>query len=540
MSEDAVREFIQSESFPSALMYLGTYFSTWSLTDVLQAEAISGGVGSENVDFGIGHDAAKSECYASFGDHGITATVGAFGQLLQMSSYLGAGSSGMFSVDHNDVEEPYLVEQRARQLQFRLQQPFHFGPAQQPEYSYGLRFPGLVLRSLAEPQLRWMNWRWPCHEYSRGDFEDHPNLRLTIQWMVHEKTVLQRCLVENNGDDFQLDVELSTSMFIRDLDHLDPYCEFNYRRYEARADGLETPQDQHMMAGPKGFSWVCVHKLPDTTDESKSENSHSVSFSEEDPLGDAKDSKWRPEDMHNPGHHEPESKRPYGVSVACSVAINGRVQLFDNSTFSQKWSLVYKGGQVGEPDGQHYSAEVITAYKMSLLDGPKTDWENHIIPWHIMKAVQSVNGQKPAEPSPSRASKQSGHFMPYIGQPSENYLLGGNYFGSNINATGGKDGDNAAGIPTRYTTISSSVPTPAKSSSRKIQGLPHDLEFLVRRNLEHILSVCAVQVATPKASEASTTRSTTSSLPKALQDVEAVALTLGDMSGHRICWSASL
>ncbi|TGO39851.1 hypothetical protein BHYA_0046g00040 [Botrytis hyacinthi] len=50
------------------------------------------------------------ECYSSFGDGGTTATVNAFGQLMQFSTYLGPGNFGMFSVDHTSIYEPWLMD----------------------------------------------------------------------------------------------------------------------------------------------------------------------------------------------------------------------------------------------------------------------------------------------------------------------------------------------------------------------------------------------------------------------------------------------
>ncbi|ROW14043.1 hypothetical protein VPNG_04042 [Cytospora leucostoma] len=61
---------------------------------------------------GIWHEAPNSKCHASFGDQGTTASVGAFGQLLQFSDYLGIGTTGMFSADHKETDEPYFVLDR--------------------------------------------------------------------------------------------------------------------------------------------------------------------------------------------------------------------------------------------------------------------------------------------------------------------------------------------------------------------------------------------------------------------------------------------
>lgn len=78
-----------------------------------------------------------------------------------------------------------------------------------------------------------------------------------------------------------------------------------------------------------------------------------------------------------------------------------------------------------------------------------------------------------------------------------------------------------------------------------------DLDFIIRRNLEHILSVCSIPVqARPEKYISvdvraevvtSSTIESRSQLPKADANDEAlVALSCGDISGHRLVTSASL
>ncbi|KAK0724382.1 hypothetical protein B0H67DRAFT_567821 [Lasiosphaeris hirsuta] len=47
----------------------------------------------------------------------MTASVNAYGDLMQFARYLGAGRSGMFSVDHYETSEPCYVRDRAEDLQ---------------------------------------------------------------------------------------------------------------------------------------------------------------------------------------------------------------------------------------------------------------------------------------------------------------------------------------------------------------------------------------------------------------------------------------
>lgn len=378
----------------------------------------------------------------------------------------------MFSVDHTGVDEPYQVRGRAYELHARSQQPFHFDdPKPQFATPYGLRFPGLVLKHGARPRLKWTHWRWPRHEYHAECFEGHTNLKLTIQWMVHEKVLLQQCLLENDGN-VELSAEFSTSMIIRDLDHLNGKSKFNKEEKENHDNG----------PGPGEYSWVCVHQLP----------------------GEGQNSSDQAAASHS-----------RGVSVVCSVAINGRLQFFRPTPSVQKWQLPSKNEQMGQAHSRRHTVEVITAYKMQLLDTTNPDWEALVIPWRRMKVSHFIDEQKPARPLPTSVAR---------GWP---------LWPTNHEEDGGTTRTRAEQIPTNPP-----AGNPDTALSPEIPGaLQNHLAFAARRNLEHILSVCAIQT-TLKAPNDDVARS----LPRALRDsrFKAVALTCGDMSGHRICWSASL
>lgn len=449
-SDAEIRRYIHCGSLPNPAKIYTDHPQARGQTENARRADASSLSQYDDMDCGSWQDAPNSKCHASFGDQGTTATVGAFGQLLQFSDFTGAGSSGMFSVDHAGVDEPYQVRGRAWELHARSQQPFHFryGPIPQFEPPYGLRFPGLVLRHGTRPRLQWTHWRWPRYEYHAGCFEGHPNLKLTIQWMVHEKILLQQCLLENDADDVELSVEFSTSMMIRDLDHVDGVSSFNKEDKKNHDNG----------PGPGGYSWVCVHKLPG---EEQNSNAPAVA-----------------------------SNSRHGISVVCSVAINGEVQLFKSTRSAQSWTLPGNNEQMREADNQRHAVEVITAYKMQLVDIMNLDWKTQVIPWDRMNVSQ--------------------------------FILGGET------------------VRTRTERIPTNPPvgTPGTISPPKIPGAPHNhLIFAARRNLEHILSVCAVQTTLGAPDD-----TVAHSLPHALRGskLRAVALTCGDMSGHRICWSASL
>lgn len=460
----------------------------------------------------------------------------------------------MFSADHKYVREPCLVSSRAEDLQELSEQPFHLGQADVDDH-YGLKFPGLTMKAEARPDLKWTSGRWPRHIYSEGSFEEFPNLRLTIQWMVHKDTVLQQCLLENDGDDdIPLDVIFCKSMRIRDLDHLDWDYEFNE----------EGDYNHDTRPGPKGYSYVFVHKLDDdppsegiphsdnnplrrsntagsegsqvrgevvaqhipcsseAVHDDASVGSSVRSSGQEDGSGPCRSPYERfssnhpesstrssPEETRAPEEkqqdHEAQSKNSHDISVVSSVTIDGQVQLFEYTSSHQKWPLIVKGRQTvgrGGPPGRH---EVTTAYEMRILDNPKPDWHAHVIPLHKMNIGQYLLNQRPDHPFPSCIPTTEKAGSPDCKEGDEATRPQIQFFST----------EPAVGIPS---------PLPLLQTTKTPQAR---LAFALRRNLEHILSVCIIQ-ATPKGCE-----TTVASLPQQLHSVDAVAFTCGDMSGHR-------
>lgn len=594
VSKEAVQAFFESKAL---LPLLELHQSPE--TDVPQGQATSEDTGYagppsvstlEDLDCGSWQNAPNSKCHASFGDRGTTATVGAFGQLLQFSENLGAGSSGMFSVDHIGIPEPFFVTSRANELHGLSQEPFHFGTAKSDGQPYGLRFPGLVLKSDAEPELKWTHWRWPRHEYARGDFEDCSGLKLTIQWMVHEKTVLQQCFLEYDGQEsIQVAVEFSKSMMIRDLDYLDTGLNFNE----------EETKNHYSRPGPEGYSWVCVHKLntqPATegsrTDDSVQETpipsvrsnvpgqdglqgfedtvSSDASASTDEAIRDAVSTSsdaQRPRQQSDAGaceivedetsldgqsnsstrsgmeekpqpeqsihDREAELKASYGVSVTASVAINGKLQLFD-STNPQRWQRWTIPVDSVRTPGTHV-LEVTVAYEMNLLETLETNWEAHVIPQNNMRVSEFLREQPPAQQLPLCTAPPFKESIPDTALTREDLWNNGYVQSSNdTSLPKHSKNDETTCTQTENVPLENPVGTPGKSTPQLKSGALHNyLQFAARRNLEHILSVCAVQ-AMPYRSHADVI------FPDDLHNVRAVAFTCGDMSGHRICWSASL
>lgn len=569
---------------------------------------------SKDVDYASWENAPNSKCHASFGDQGATASVGSFGQLIQFSAHLDAGSSGMFSADHSSVPEPYYVEDRAAKLEKLSQQPFHCGPTivddpfsyiSPSSYElmfgdtfpcgnprYGLKFPNLIMMPDIQPSLKWFHWRWPCYEYSAGQFKSHPGLKLAVQWMIQDKTLLQRCVFENHGSqDIRIDLEFCKYMVIRDLDHLNPHYQFN--------------KDDHgrheMRPGPGGYSWISVHKFntelhdqaagkiisePSTQTNTRSgrhdslqgredgvasstppptearPNDGSVSITVQGQSQDCGPQQQKQvKDNHSfipkadstcesktespkkseviPEGHDASPQNSYGVSVISSVGIDGQVQHFGDNANAQKWQVFIRGRRIPRPwEDRAPPLEVTVAYKMEHLKTSRASCGDQVISWHGLRTGelfpenQLEQSLRMCDPGPASNSENK------KGQKAEDFSVGDIKNPAGASLSQNPEGRGEKSTEPELSPINHPVGSPEKSSPPLSPGALHShLEFAAHRNLEHILSVCAVQVTTRNHYKADAS-TTTNALDDV--DVKAIALTCGDMSGHRICWSASL
>lgn len=350
------------------------------------------------------------ECYSSFGDGGTTATVNAFGQLMQFSAYIGPGKSGMFCVDHTSISVPYLVRNRANQLKRMSRARNRDG------MTYGVYVPDLIL----EDNLvrKYVHSRWPRYEFV-GE-----KAKVVNQWMVHDGVVLQQWRLTNlDTEEISTEIVFSKDMRIRDVQYQDSSGFNNI-----------SGSNYYPFLGPGNYSWIYLHKLVDETPTSYTNEAEAFNNS---------------------------------IGVTVSVFIDGVAIKFDSN---EEWTLTVKGNQ---------TTEFVVAYKLIY--------------------------------STSEVSKDWNRFLVAADEADVSRLLL-NEFES-----------------TRYRPIplfSLGDPTLNVSASETTAWgkIKSNLDFIFQRHLEHLLTVCAIPIASYQDSN----------------NTSAVALTCGDISGHRICTSASL
>lgn len=463
----------------------------------------------EDADCGAWVSPSNPKCPASFGDHGTTATAGAFGQLVQFSDYLGAGNSGMFSAGHCNTAEPYLVIKRARDLHSHVSDPFEQAHGRIYSDVFGLKFLNLALLDDARPSLKWFQYQWPRYEYKRGCFKEMENIELTIQFIVRNKTVFQQCILENRGEtDVDLHFAFCKGTIISDLDHVTDDYEFN----------KTTANDQNAGPGPGGVGWVQVSR-----------------FSEESPDGRT-DSQHSSHDTKSNSSHENHNEKDqtnHGVALVVSMTVNGKMVVFPPGQLPRRFkeTLKAKSSALGHK-GQ--VLEIVTAYKLVLLADPLSDWKRFIIPLKEMKPSRFLREAKAGQLFRISITKISG-------KDGLDYSHGER--GSEIpkNKEKEAEADIVEVAQDEFVTVDNqpqNEPSPAihrDSTPEKTSPIMDHIEFSVRRNLEHILGVCAIPVTVHVSREVAEGQ-----IWEKLRDVEAIALSCGDLSGHRVCTTSSL
>lgn len=526
---------------------------------------------------GIWNSSPNSDCHASFGDQGTTASVSCYGDLIQMSRFLGAGHSGMFSMDHQTTREPWEVHGRALDLDALSQ---NLGE----EFTYDLH---LSLEFCPEqlPQVKWVNWRWPRYEFDTK----LPNVRACFQWVIHEGAVLQQFVIENSGDQpVKFRHRFYRDMWVRDLDYLEPAYHFN--------DGEE---GYIRMPGPNGYGHLCVHTL-EKADIADHTNGTIKVATEAQPSGPklaqtADTNKVVENSLSNDEAHaqaksetagdnvKPTEKtdhllsKPGSVAAIITLFVNGKAIKFQDD--QELWYEHDVEGNRTDSNGTvHGTLEIIVAYKMILLPDNEVDWGNFLVPAREADVNRILREETESLWGDAEISSLCSLGLSFTNQSPEQPEVEIEDM-SNVTNEGketARDQHNAEkdrtetdvavneGVSDTMSTKKVEDRTDDPNGGRKSSSRPTGLsmpsglverdsspkshiEFLAWRHLEHILSVCAVPVLPTALIEDRSTQEEAQSFvsqrasgeqePKS--DDVLIALTCGDMSGHRVCTSAS-
>lgn len=494
---------------------------------------------------GIWHSPPNPHCYSSFGDQGTTASVNCYGHLIQMTRFLGAGNSGMFSMDHDGTHQPFRISSRMGDL-------CALSKDNGDLLRYGLCLPRNFLPN-EPPKVKWVNWKWPRYEYDTQVSE----VRACSQWLVHEGALLQQLVLENSGEQsVNLKYRFTKRILVRDLDYLERDYPFNW-----------FPHNYSRITGPNGYGHVCVHKLS----RNARNNARAAGASAE------KDTKLS---LNLDGR----IKNPCSVAIIVNLFVNGRAAIMGDE---DTWHEHTVPGRLSVSGGTTSGTfEITVVYKMILIPDEQVDWRNFLVSaqdadvskilrreterlWEsagirslCSLGLSCVDPTGAASPSPKDADAKydgldnaktggektsGGHSHAKSDPPEANWAVSE---GSETTVLA-KNADSNMNIPSTAQHDSSSeyMGDFLPSGILKPGSLPRShLEYFAWRHLEHVLSVCAVPTLLPKIFEDHLTQQPghdwgsppASWKEEAMADDTLVALTCGDMSGHLICASASL
>jgi hypothetical protein len=373
----------------------------------------------------------KDDTYLSFGDDGTTASVTERGQLMQFSRYLGPGRSSVFVADSENVEEPCNMVERGSTLQNMARIGWGFGKDI------------IMLDDNWTRQVSFLRDRWPRVVLSANDWE------LVIQWMVKDGVVIQQSVMKNlTKECLEFELEFDLGVLIRDLDFVDRSYSFNNERDNNYIEG----------AGPNGYGFVKVHRLPKTDGPyvEKKEHDDDVIIVEEDQNleGEQHDVGKKPavveeEEKSSFQQKKEELLQPEAVGLVIGFFVDGKARKLEG--FQEKEVHTVRPGEC---------LELVAGYKLVLLSSKMSEWKPLLL---------------------SAADVDIDRFL-------------------------------------------------SEGSSSHVIDI--GLDYATRRNLEHILSVCAIPVPPGHVWDYDNMK------PEVAEP--AIALTCGDMSGHRVCISASL
>ncbi|KAF2502355.1 hypothetical protein BU16DRAFT_554420 [Lophium mytilinum] len=186
--------------------------------------------------------------YASFGDRGTTASTSAYGDLIQITRYLGVGQSGFVCVDLPSVPQPSDVQGRAKKL---MDVSTHNDEAITHYFSEEIP---VELQEAIEmmPAMEFIHNRWPLFT---AQPINHPHFSVAAQHVIFQDIVFQQCHYETTTKSVTIPSTLlfSANLLIRGLDFVEERNQFN------QEDKSESLQYSHSLIA-NGHNLVLFHK----------------------------------------------------------------------------------------------------------------------------------------------------------------------------------------------------------------------------------------------------------------------------------------
>ncbi|KAF2995400.1 hypothetical protein E8E13_004654 [Curvularia kusanoi] len=461
----------------------------------------------------------SAHTYASFGEDGMTASINAFGHIMQISRYLGFGSSGFLCVD-SKYWRPYWVEHRMDAiLESSTDAERGFGLdfidwSSYPMLSSGFmydRWPRYVIERPEPPVLRTAP-KSPSTEEgtpSGNDGNDplpiSSGFSLSIQYYCSGDTVVQKyqILVGNSGIPHDKinwgKVSLSCPANIRSLNFV---------------DDLEWDEDDAAIriCATSDSSFMMVHSIPPEHFLEEERNQHSGT---EHSVGQAQRKKGT------------EGKRPLAAALIISPFINDQPAAIDDE---QCINLERFEGEAQLSITVAYTIKLLYSECQGLF-GIKPDFD------YLQRAASepAINLSKDNLKNPIASSTTTALSWRFTALDSINILDEDAFLVSpkeiaakEIAAKEKRVAEQWIAEITARMQGMNTVFCEEASFRRICFSSDIGFDYAFRRNLEHILSVCSIPIEMKH-----------HHIPLSLQG-SAIAITCGDIAGHRIGPRASL
>ncbi|KAH7052355.1 hypothetical protein B0J12DRAFT_752023 [Macrophomina phaseolina] len=376
----------------------------------------------------------QRKTYASFGDSGTTASVNAFGKIMQISRFLDNANSGFYCLDTRDMDEPYNVQWRMDSLAELV-----------ADDTGGV---GIIIKEdITEdecltsdpPTLEYVHHRWPRFKTQSLGRD------LKIQYYCTDGTIFQQYTwtLNKQSNKFPFSqVTFDRKLLIRDLDFHNESNRFNEASYKE-------PEYIPFLPTHKK-SLIITHKLPSEAE--------------------SKDSKEYQEEPQQPQQPQQQTNRPrseeaqphVAVCLVLTAFVNGiPAEIMETETDPDIYEIIVddKAKNRSNKSGR---LKITMAYRLQTARAQE----------HVSVSIVPTSDLKKMN-SAFRSESQE--------------------------------------------TV----------SNLKFSSNEH-LDFALKRNLEHILSVCSIPLQPHSGVER-----------VGREEVVPYVLTCGDMSGHRITGASS-
>jgi hypothetical protein len=426
----------------------------------------------------------KPHSYTSFGDgEGTTVSVNAYGHIMQISRYFGFGSSGLFCVDLEDTDQPYCADSRMEDLMYL---------SQSSDSGLQVRLQYLLDSDERSPAVGFMYDRWPRYIYNpvseppKDSEQPQPHaiseipstiisFGLSIQYYCEVGTVFQQ---------YHINFEEMTSFLLDELEIHD-YIRIRNLNFLKDQDPYE-PEERSSLVRIENLDFV-LRQDANENGETGGNNTGKENDAEEKTAGNA--------DNPSAGGRVPGQ-------VKHGFVVTRPINEDEQSVYPEET----------RSNGPKYIALIIKVFVGNVVQDISESGK--------IKLDKSV---KDIAENDKRLEITIAYRLQLLSKTQYECL-------------------SSESVPLATSTMEPDCMQKVFSVNNRYEKIRFardcQLDFITRRNLEHILSVCCIPIwDSPTFGEI---KADASRGKPGSSDLKATAITCGDISGHRVGSKATL